>query len=214
MPSATALSRMSDQGLDSLLENAATISITGLDFMTADETLDFKFEPTVNLDALLARLIAERGVTGTLEALKVDGDEAGAFKLIWDHLDDNYSYYNTVVNDAFIDLGIAYANYLQAGGEPLYDIAKFSPDSLSDADSIPERSQSLHDNLLGNLHELSIADKFGGGAGEILDRIDDAGLGALIGIRGDYSDGRPIYGGYDMQDPAPTIAFDADFFFI
>jgi len=117
----------------------------------------------------------------------------------------NYSYYNTTINDAFIDLGIAYAQYVKAGGKPLADIVKYAPDSADDADATPERLQSLHDNILGNFDELSIADKFGAGAAAIIDRIQQAGLGELIGEEGNFTDGRPIYGGYDYQNPtAPS----------
>jgi hypothetical protein len=64
-----------------------------------------------------------------------------------------------------------------------------------------------------NLDQLTIADRFGASADAILDRGEDAGLGALIGERGDYTDGRAIFGGYDTQDPTATRAFDADYFF-
>ena len=142
------------------------------------------------------------------------GKQAGAdaFKLVWDELDDNYTYYNTNVNDAFIDLGIAYADYLVAGGDQLSSVVKYAPDNGTDADSIPERLQTLHDNILGNFDELSIVDKFGAAADDIFERITDAGYGDMLGELGNYADGRPIYGGYDHQDPAATIAFDQAFF--
>ncbi len=186
-----------------------SLNLTGINFTSADAASDFKFEPDTNLDALLRSLIGTEGVTKTLSMLSVNGSKADAFKLVWDHLDDNYSYYNTAINDAFIDLGIAYAQYVKSGGAPLADtVVKFAPDSASDQDATPERSQSLHDNILGNFHELSIADKFGAGAGAIIDRIQEAGFSAFIGVEGDYADGRPIYGGYDDQNPSPTIAWD------
>lgn len=205
---------MSDKAIANLVDSAETISITGISFTQASDAIDFKFEPSVNLDSFLSVLIAERGISGAIDALKVNGSEGEAFKLIWDHLDDNYSYYNTTVNDAFIDLGIAYANYLKQGGEPLYDIVKYAPDSQADADALPERAQTLHDNILGNFDELSIVDKFGSGSGAILERVEAAGLQALIGERGDYTDGRPIFGGYDHQDSSATIEFDSNYFLI
>ena len=213
MPSVTALSKMSDRALANLLENAGTLNISGITFTEANDAADSKFEPSVNLDDLLSNLIEVRGVAGAIDALKVNGNEADGFKLVWDHLDDNYTYYNTNVNDAFIDLGIAYANYLKDGGAPLDNVVKFQADN-GDADLVPERMQSLHDNILGNFDELSIVDKFGAGSDAILDRIDDAGLGALIGVRGDYADGRGIYGGYDHQDPTQTVQFDQGYFFL
>lgn len=190
------------------------INLTGITFTTADVAGDAKFDPGQNLDAIVSELIQERGVTGAINALTINGNKGDAFKVIWDHLDDNYSYYNTNVNDAFIDLGIAYAKYLKEGGTPLTDvIVKFQADG-SDADAAPERSQSLHDNILGNLDELSIVDKFGAGSGAIIDRIQNADLEGFIGEEGVYTDGRPIYGGYDTQDQMATRAFDADYFLI
>jgi hypothetical protein len=208
MPSAQALSKMNAKALDNLIANASRIPVTGVTFTEADDAANFKFEPSANLDDLISRLIVARGVIGTIEAL---GGDATAFKLVWDHLDDNYTYYNTAVNDAFIDLAIAYSDYLAGGGARFTDIVKYAPDD-ADADLVPERMQTLHDNILGNLSEAGIADKFGAGAGAILDRIEAAGLGAFIGERGDFSDGRPYYGGYDTENAAPTILFDEQFF--
>lgn len=148
MPSVTALMNMSAEAIKNLVGKAGTVSITGVTFTEADDAANSKFEPSANLDQLLSALIEARGVAGTIDALKVNGHEGDAFKLIWDHLDDNYSYYNTTVNDAFIDLGIAYANYLKAGGAVLADVVKYQADSASDADLVPERTQSLHDNIL------------------------------------------------------------------
>ena len=208
MPSIQALSKMAPKALDNLIEKAGSLPITGVTFTSADAAADSKFEPSENLTPLLNRLIETRGVTGTIELL---GSDATAFKLVWDHLDDNYSYYNTNVNDAFIDLGIAYADYLLDGGERLLDVVKFAADN-GDADTLPERSQTLHDNILGNFDEISIGDKFGAGKGEIFERIQDAGLGAFLGVIGDPADGRGIYGGYDTQDPTQQILFDQQFF--
>lgn len=193
------------------------VNLTGITFKTADVASDSKFDLDQNLDAIISELIEERGITGTIDALTINGSKADAFKVIWDHLDDNYTYYNTAINDAFIDLGIAYAKYLKAGGEALTDtIVKYAPDAASDADSTPERSQTLHDNILGNFDEGSIADRFSkdnpGGDDVIFQRIQGAGLGELIGVVGNLADGRPIYGGYDNQDPTPTRTWDADFF--
>ncbi|HEY0045022.1 MAG TPA: hypothetical protein VGB62_10790 [Allosphingosinicella sp.] len=199
---------MNAKALDNLINKAGSVPVTGVTFTSADQAADFKFEPSEDLSGLLTSMIAARGVSGTIDAL---GSDATAFKLVWDHLDDNYTYYNTNVNDAFIDLGIAYADYLKAGGERLLDVAKFAPDG-SDADLLPERSQTLHDNILGNFDERSIDDKFGAGADEIFDRIEDAGFGAFLGELGNYADGRPIYNGNDTSNPLPTILFDQAFF--
>lgn len=215
MPSATALAKMSDTGRSNIVEKAARIPLNGLVITQAFDNVGANgkgnFETSAN-EALVQSLIADRGITGALAALGAGGHQADAFRVIWDVLDDHYSYYNTVINDAFIDLGIAYADYLKAGGAKLTDIVKYEPDSASDADTIPERMQTLHDNILGNFSEAGIADKFGAGANAIFDRIDDAGYGAFLGTIGDFSDGRPYYGGYDYENATPTMQFDQQFF--
>lgn len=213
MPSIKGLENKSDRGLERSLSNAETVTVNGVTFTGADAAADFKFEPSHNLDDLVSTLIASRGVTGAIDALTVNGGKADAFRLVWDHLDDNYSYYNTAVNDAFVDLGIAYAQYLLEGGEPLLDVAKFQPDSAADADLVPERLQTLHDNILGNFDEASITDKFGpAGDDAIFARIQAAGLGELIGEIGVLTDGRGVYGGYDTQNPTAVRLFDEAFF--
>ena len=208
MPSVQALSKMSAKALENHIEKAGSLPINGVTFTSADAAADYKFEPSENLSGLLTALIESRGVSGTVGLL---GSNETAFKLVWDHLDDNYTYYNTNVNDAFIDLGIAYADYLLDGGERLLDVAKFTPDN-GDAGTAPQRSQTLHDNILGNFDELSIADKFGAGAGEIFERIEEVGLGALVGVIGDYSDGRGIYSGNEGASATQTVLFDQAFF--
>ena len=191
------------------------VNLTGITFKTADVASDSKFDLDQNLDAIISELIQERGITGTIDALTINGSKADAFKVIWDHLDDNHSYYNTAINDAFIDLGIAYAAYLKEGGAPLTDIVKYQADSVNDPDVVPERSQTLHDNILGNFDENSITDKFGtAGDDAIFQRIIDAGLGEILGEIGNTSDGRGVYGGYDNQDPTQQQAFDRDYFML
>lgn len=191
------------------------VNLTGITFKTADVTSDSKFDLDQNLDSIISELIQERGITGAIDALTINGNKADTFKVIWDHLDDNYSYYNTAINDAFIDLGIAYAAYLKDGGVPLTDIVKYQADSAGDADAAPERSQTLHDNILGNFDETSIADKFGAaGDDAIFQRIIDAGLAEILGEIGNTSDGRGVYGGYDYQDPTQQQTFDRDYFML
>ena len=49
------------------------------------------------------------------------------------------------INQAFTQLGLAYVQYLKDGGAPLTDIvAKYTADG-ADADTLPDRLQSLHD---------------------------------------------------------------------
>ena len=128
----------------------------------------------------------------------VNGNAADYFRAAWDWLDDRYTqspsnYYAEQLNSFGIDLGIKYALYLEHGGAPLFDTAKFSA----------TRNQTLHDNLLGNLDENSIIDKFNPkapgsefySADDIGDRIVNAGLGDYLGVIGDINDGRGIFTG-------------------
>ncbi|MDF1606549.1 VCBS domain-containing protein, partial [Hoeflea sp. YIM 152468] len=157
--------------------------------------------PTYNDDmaAVLQSVMTMPGVASMADAITA----------VWQHLDANYSsYYGNTVNEAFVRLGLEYAEYIQGGGSPLIDvIAKFQADN--NGNGIPQRLQSLHDNLLGNLDGPSLADKFlpspqGSNNAdpqpalhaELTQAIDDLGL-----------TGRPIYGGYEGQANA-ALAFD------
>ena len=70
---------------------------------------------------------------------------------MWDFIDDNYTYYNNAINEAFVRLGLAYADYLQAGGTPLFDVIGEVHGRRRRRGGKPRPWQSLHDNLLGNL---------------------------------------------------------------
>lgn len=96
---------------------------------------------------------------------ELGGNAAQAIAVVWDYLDDTYVSAGPLqpnINEAFARLGVAYVEYLQDGGSPLVDVvAKFIPDGV-DADTLPERNQSLHDNLLGNLSSVALGDRFSG----------------------------------------------------
>jgi VCBS repeat-containing protein len=158
-------------------------------------------DPGYNDDmaAVLQSVLTMPGVTSMADAITA----------VWQHLDANYgSYYINDVNEAFARLGLEYAEYIQGGGSPLNDvIAKFQADN--NGNGIPQRLQSLHDNLLGNLDGPSLADKFLAAPdgsnnadpqpalhAELTQAIDDLGL-----------TGRPIYGGYEGQ-ANNALAFD------
>lgn len=226
MPSARSYEVISTNGAKHSKAHRITV-IEGLTFTEADDAGNFRFEPSQNLDGLLAQMLSTYGVEGTLQRLEVAGDEAGDFKLIWDYIDDNYSYYNTTINKYGVDLAIEYAEYLQNGGEPLTDVvAKYAPDG-ADVGTAPDRVQSMHDNILGNLDINSIIDKFfdgnaangspntppgyfsggsNGGANGTADEV--TGQALLDAVFGADLDGRPYYGGYEGTSAAPTIAWD------
>lgn len=145
-----------------------------------------------NLDGLIGGLIAQHGIAWTVDNLLVNGSKADTFKALWDYLDDAYgagnNYYNIPLNETFVRLGVAYVEYLEAGGAPLTDItAKYQADA--NANGIPDRNQSMHDNLLGNLFSGSIDDR---NYGEPLET-------ELRGLIPDEYEARPWYGGYDYQ---------------
>jgi hypothetical protein len=187
------------------LTGLSALNLTGITFKEADASGGL--EPDVNLNVLINELLTTSGVAGTLDMLTVNGTKADAFKLIWDFLDDGYTYYDTARAKAFVELGAEYVKYLQAGGEPLLDVtAKFTADDNMDENTTPEREQSLHDNLLGNLHSGSIKDRFFDGVSEngeptgsathpnetlgleLLELVDELGL-----------NGRPYYGGNEGE---------------
>jgi hypothetical protein len=173
------------------------VNYTNVTFSPAGPgTPDVKFESTFELgpDAI--------PVNGTAT---VNGSAADYFRAAWDYLDDHYSYYNEPINSFGIDLGIKYAQYLAAGGTPLTDIVKYTSDG-GDAGTTADRQQTLHDNLLGNLNENAISDKFGNlgtpstyTPAEIYQRIIDAGLGDYLGVIGNINDGRGYYGGDESE---------------
>ncbi len=155
--------------------------------------------PTVNT-ALAMILTDPDQLNAILATVQSEvGDMATAFAVVWDYIDDNYSYYNNAINEAAVRLGVAYADYLQNGGTPLFNItAKFTPDG-GDAGSDPDRMQSLHDNILGNLDIPSMIDKFQGSGDGGSNPSPVPGLYATLYslVDGAGLVGRPIYGGYE-----------------
>ena len=183
--------------------------------VTADVAANHKFEPNQNVDATIAGALATdpRDMTALLSAVQAElPAEAGiadAIAAVWDYVDDNYSYYNNDINALAVRIGLAYANYLEAGGRPLLDVvAKFTPDS-SDPGTNPDRLQSLHDNLLGNLHQPSLIDRLlgsgDGGSNSNPDPVLYAELNRAIIDAG--LDGRPIYSGKEGV-ANDALAFD------
>jgi hypothetical protein len=149
------------------------------------------FEISRNLDNLLGRMISKHGIEFAVDHLRVNGRESDTFKVLWDYLDDAYvagaNYYNIPLNETFVRLGVKYVEYLEDGGLPLtFVTAKYSADS--NADGVPQREQSMHDNLLGNLTTAAIQDRFDGAL--------EAQLLALV--PDEYGD-RPYYDGNEAH---------------
>jgi hypothetical protein len=222
MPAERSYEKISINGAKHSKAHGITV-IEGLSFTGANQAANYKFEPSKNLDATLSQMLSTYGVEGTLQRLEVAGDPAGDFKLIWDYIDDNYSYYNTTINGYGVDLAIEYAEYLQNGGQALTGVvAKYTPDG-GDAGSNPDRLQSMHDNILGNLDINSIIDKFfdgnaangapnvpagysGGGSNATPNEA--LGQALLDAVFAADLDGRPYYSGSEGANPAPTIVWD------
>jgi hypothetical protein len=182
------------------------IRVNGVTFTEAG--LGGPFETNTNLNDLIGNMITARGVAWTVENLVINGNKADSFKVLWDYLDDAYvagaNYYNLPLNESFVRLGVEYTKYLAAGGEPLTSVtSKFTADN-ADADSIPQREQSMHDNLLGNLSLVSIQGRNFGAALE----------SELLALVPDEYESRPVYSGNqgDRGGPAHDAvrAFDYD----
>ncbi len=157
------------------VSGSGTLNATGVTFVEANGS--HPFEASSDFDPSLIQ-----------SNFQANGNTPDGFKALWDFIDDHYTagdnYYNMALNKSGVMLGISYLNYLKNGGEPLTDVmAKFQTDA---------RAQSMHDNLLGNLHELSINDKFGANTelrDELLTAVSDAG-----------ASGRPINPGYTADE--------------
>jgi hypothetical protein len=174
------------------VSGAGTLNATGVIFIEASKGAttsagdDVKFDASLDLDP--------RNITSNFT---VNGNQADAFKVAWDYVDYHYTYYNTSINEVGVKLGLAYFEYLKAGGQPLTDVIVKANDA--------GRVQSMHDNLLGNLDEASIRDKFldsslGGSNGGANGTANNAlGLQLLNEIHAAGAGGRPIYDGAESN---------------
>lgn len=168
------------------------VHIDGVTFSGADA--GGAFEISHNLDALIGHLINTHGLPWTVENLVINSSQTDTFKVLWDFLDDGYvaggNYYDIALNETFVRLGVEYVDYLAEGGDPLtFVTAKFTADG-ADADTLPEREQSMHDNLLGNLTIGAINDRF----------ASDPTLKAeLLGLIPDEYETRAYYDGADQR---------------
>lgn len=157
------------------ISGAGTLDVQGVLFKNADGSLadaKARFEPSPSLDDLYGKVAAGTGFT-------VNGNEADTIKGIWDVLDDRYGvagYNNDKINTDFINLGLRYVDFLAKNGTPFTDLV-----AKADASG---RSQSMHDNLLGNLNKATVESRFIGTEKDaFLARIPD-----------DYQN-RPVYDG-------------------
>jgi len=169
------------------------IHVNGVTFHEADGS--GPFEINYNLNALIGTMISGHGIDYTVHNLIINGSTADTLKVLWDYLDDAYvaggNPFNVALNESFVRLGLAYVDYIEHGGTPFTDVtAKFTADSVSDADLIPEREQSMHDNFLGNLTSGAIDVRFSG---------DPTLKAALLALIPDEYEARLLYEGNDTQ---------------
>ena len=149
------------QSIDSLSEAGSTLTIAGdgaVDIVNANLSLpnDGVTEPSVL--NLLALEFEGRADQQSLvpEDFTVNGSHTDAIAAFWIQLDALFegSPDSLEINTKFVFLGNDYVAFLRAGGEPLLDLVQ-----LGEPDD--PRQQTLHDNLLGNLGDGVIANRFG-----------------------------------------------------
>ena len=177
--------------------NGATLNgpihVNGVTFHEADA--GGPFEINYNLNVLIGSMITAHGIDYTVDNLVINGSRGDTLMVLWDYLDDAYvaggNPFNVALNETFVRLGLAYVDYIENGGTPFTDVvAKFTADSAGDADLIPERLQSMHDNFLGNLTIGAIDARFSG---------DPVLKAALLALIPDEYEARLLYEGNDTQ---------------
>jgi VCBS repeat-containing protein len=188
----------------------ATEAVSLDNLAAANQSANNRLEPAVNYDAQIVSLLAAHpdnmpAVLADLQALLPAGSNglADAIAIIWDYVDDHYSYYDTVINEISARLSVEYARYLQGGGAPLTGVAaKYAPDG-GDGGSAPDRLQSLHDNLLGNLSSAGLNDKFRGPPNGSNPTPDESAYNQIIALLASHSlsdlVNRPYYGGSEGE---------------
>jgi VCBS repeat-containing protein len=191
------------------------ISLDGI--RGADQTVNNRLEPVINYDSDIVSLLAANpddmpAVLAGLQALLPAGSGiAEAMAIVWDYVDDNFSYYNTVINEISARLSVEYALYLLDGGAPLTGTAaKYTPDG-ADLGTAPDRYQSLHDNILGNLNGAGLNDKLRGPPNGSNPTPDEEAYQQIIDLlaANDLSDlvNRPVYSGTEGT-PNLSLAYD------
>ncbi|QDZ10703.1 hypothetical protein FPZ08_08025 [Devosia ginsengisoli] len=172
---------------------------------------------TVIADALLAMLGSDttagtESVADVLDLIQADlpatSTRADAILAVWDYLDSFYTsgdnYYHVGHNTAAVNLAIQYVNWITlSDGAPLTDvIAKYTEDGSGNV----TRSQSIHDNLLGNFGLAGLSDRFSGQVYDPVDGTNSTGIYEVIFDAG-YADmhARPYYGGAPANPEAARI---------
>lgn len=171
---------------------AGPVRINGVGFTEAGP--GGPFEISHNLNALIGEMLSTHGVAYTVDNLIINDSPADTLKVLWDYLDDAYvaggNPFNLALNEQFVRLGVEYVDYIENGGTPFtFVTAKYTLDG-GDADLLPERSQSMHDNFLGNLQNGALTTRFGS---------NPALKAELEGLIPDEYQTRPLFEGNDTQ---------------
>ncbi len=127
--------------------------------------------------------------------LVTSNDIADKFKLFWVTGDEGYYAALALppedkiqVNDAILELGAIYAEYLRSGNLPILDVVQTK---MAGEPDYHARKQSLHDNLLGNLNSSVIQGRVS--RGEMTDPGLDADDAAFM------FGGRPVHDGKETS---------------
>jgi VCBS repeat-containing protein len=171
-----------------------------------EPTITLTNEVTTGLGGLSSNPEDVSTVLATIQS-QLNVDLATAITIVWDYLDDAYVSAGPDqinINEAFVRLGVEYVEYLQNGGMPLIGVtAKYTADGTDEGDA-PDRVQSLHDNLLGNLTDDALTQRFG------TDAPLHAELTALVTATDPELLTRPYYGGYEGSSDEDVRDWDAN----
>ncbi|NYT82750.1 hypothetical protein H0A70_14770 [Alcaligenaceae bacterium] len=121
----------------------------------------------VDLSKVLLPNIDDRIAMGdTTPIILVNGTEVDFIKASWVYFDQKYysgwpdaweNYYNTPLNEAKANLALLYVSYLEKGGSPDPFLSFVAKTAVSAGQQT--RSQSVHDNILGELTSAALRDR-------------------------------------------------------
>ncbi|MGJ3230757.1 MAG: calcium-binding protein [Oceanicaulis sp.] len=143
--------------------------------------------------------------TGAFEETLTKFDAAYGFTL--DSSSATMGQLALAVNTLFVELGNAYVDWLDAGNPPILDIAK-------DRGGAPAPGQTFHDNILGNLGDGPISDRFGSSDPADNVDIDGNGIGDLNpeprSLEAQEFGDRPYVSGNTTANMADALAWDLE----
>lgn len=172
-------------GLDIRFIGSGNVDITGVEMGSAVIGGAEPYLASKNTN--IAKIISP-SIEGSAN-ITINGNDADLIKLSWIYFDQKYyaefpvSYNDLALTVAKADLALKYVSYLADGGLPFTDfVAKIA----GTADNVT-RSQSMHDNLLGELVRAALDDRLSG-----FERQEEHDF--YINAAGEFAD-RPYYDG-------------------